>query len=181
MDINHVATVHAAQYFCQEGICINGREVQRWIKSGRKLGMYLQHTLSLMYHRISSRCRGRLHVWRFCLETDLRCSYPRLANRHPSNKSATNKVDKTDRPIYCYTQRGGRLPYHHNGLAPDGGALIRDGSLRYLLLYIAAHRGLDQVSQAICRHISLKYQLVPDEPCDDRRQNSLAYIDSSQD
>jgi len=63
------------------------------------------------------------------LETDLHCSYSESLNRHPSNKDATNKLDKTVRPIYghaarCWSSIISQWHYPHR-LAVDREALIR--------------------------------------------------------
>jgi len=63
------------------------------------------------------------------LETDLHCSYSESLNRHPPNKDATNKLDKTVRPIYghaarCWSSIISQWHYPHR-LAVDREALIR--------------------------------------------------------
>jgi len=63
------------------------------------------------------------------LGTDLHCSYSKPLNRHPSNKDATNKLDKTVRPIYghaarCWSSIISQWHYPHR-LAVDREALIR--------------------------------------------------------
>jgi len=75
-----------------------------------------QHTLTCMTVQIY-------------LETDLHCSYSESLNRHPSNKDATNKLDKTVRPIYehaarCWSSIISQWHYPHR-LAVDREALIR--------------------------------------------------------
>jgi hypothetical protein len=184
-----VAAVSPVHYFCQEEICINGRQVCRQMKIRRELFVCTvrqtaEHTSVHVSSHLFQRHNGLSLVGRFCLETDLHCSYPRLLNCHPSNKSATNKVDKTT-DLFTATHSRAAVVFPSITMAlslrraADREALIRDDSLRYLLLYTAARRELDQVSQAIRRHISLKSQLPTDEPCDDGQRNSLAYTDRS--